>query len=383
MENNSPVYIAKCDTYDTSVLYETIKAAFDAISFTDELVRGKKVMIKPNLVLAKKPEFAATTHPAFVEVCARLLHDMGAASITLGESSGGQFNSLNMSMVYRACEMAPLASDILKINDDFTFQSARTDGKKLKNFHVINAFCDADVIVDLCKLKSHSLTGLSCSVKNLFGLIPGVEKFEMHSTFPEIADFSDMLVDLASYVTSTKTFVAICDGILSMEGNGPSHGTPIKTDLILASRSPYALDVIAEHIIGCTGEVIHLNSAAERGLVDRNHENIPVLGLTDYPTFDFKKPDTSAGFLLKKLPNLAGGRIAKLFETKPKITDRCVGCGKCAESCPKHTITIEEKRGKKRAVIHREKCIRCYCCQELCPIGAVGVKQNFLIKLIH
>lgn len=383
LEKNAPVYVAHCDTYDKEILYGIIKDSFAAIGFTDELIRGKKVMLKPNLVLAKKPEFAATTHPAFVEACVRLLDEMGAASITLAESPGGQFNSLNLSLVYRVCEMAPLASDKLKLNDDFTFRSVRSDGVKLKNFHVISAFCDADVIIDLCKLKSHSLTGMSCATKNLFGLIPGVEKFEMHSSFPEMPDFSEMLVDLSSYVCSNKTFVAICDGILSMEGNGPSHGEPKKTDLILVSRSPYALDVIAEHIIGCTGEVLHLNAAASRGLVERDHEKVPVLGLTDYPTFDFKKPDTSSGFLLKKLPSFAGGRIAKLFGAKPKITDKCVGCGKCAESCPKHTITIEKKHGKKRAVIHRENCIRCYCCQELCPIGAVGVKQNALIKIIH
>ena len=383
MEKNTPVYIAHCDTYDTDRLYGIIKDSFSAIGFTEDFIRGKKVMLKPNLVLAKKPEFAATTHPAFVEACVRLLCEMGAASVTLAESPGGQFNSLNLSLVYRVCEMAPLASDRLKLNDDFTFRSVRVDGVKLKNFHIISAFEDADVIIDLCKLKSHSLTGLSCATKNLFGLIPGIEKFEMHSNFPDMPDFAEMLVDLSSYVLENKTFAAICDGIVGMEGNGPSHGDPRKADLILVSRSPYALDVIAEHIIGCTGEVLHLDSAANRGLVERNYENIPVLGLTDYPTYDFKKPDSNAGLILKKLPNIAGGRFAKAFEAKPKITDRCVGCGKCAESCPKHTITIAKRGSKKRAVIHRANCIRCYCCQELCPIGAVGIKQNLLIKIIH
>lgn len=382
MENNSPVFVAKCDTYDKERIYSAVKEGFAAVGFTDELVRGKKVMIKPNFVLAKKPEFAATTHPSFIEACARLMNEMGAASVTLAESSGGQFNAANMMNVYRVCEAAPLESDILKLNRDFTFRDARTNGVKLKNFHMINAFFEADVIVDLCKIKSHSLTGMTCSTKNLFGLIPGVEKFEMHSNFPKIEDFSEMLVDLASYVAENKTLIAVCDGILSMEGNGPSFGTPIKTDLILVSRSTYALDVIAEHIIGADGTVIHLDCAARRGLVARESQNIPVLGLADYPTYNFVKPDTSKDALGAVL-KIADGRFVKLFESKPKITDKCIGCGKCAESCPKHTITIEKRGKKKRAVIHRSKCIRCYCCQELCPIGAVGVKQNFLIKIIH
>ena len=95
-------------------------------------------------------------------------------------------------------------------------------------------------------------------------------------------------------------------------------------------------------------------------------------------------PDADAGYILKNLPNLFGGRLAKLFETKPDINlKKCVGCGICASSCPRHTIRIESKKSKKYAKIDRSDCIRCFCCQELCPIGAVDIKQNFLIKLIH
>lgn len=381
--NNYPVYVAKCDTYDTETVYNTIKESFSAIGVTDNMIRGKKIMLKPNLVLAKRAEFAATTHPAFVEATVRLLDEMGAESIILAESPGGQYNALNVANAYRVCEMLPLASDKLKLNNDFSFVSVHTDGKKLKNLHIIKPFFDSDVIIDLCKLKSHSLTGLSCATKNLYGLIPGVEKFEMHSTFPKIEDFSEMLVDLASYVMKEKTFIAICDGILSMEGNGPTHGTPKKTDLVLVSQSAFDLDVVAEKIIGIPGEVIHLDCAAERGFVSRSADEINVVGLKDYPTYDFKKPDASSGYVLKNLSTIAGGRFAKMFETKPKITEKCVGCGKCAQSCPKHTITVEKRGKKKKAVIHRKNCIRCYCCQELCPIGAVGVKQNPIIKIIR
>ena len=383
MEKNMPVYIAHCDTYDTDRIYSIIKDSFDNLGFTEDMVRGKKVMIKPNFVLAKKPEFGATSHPAFIDAVARLMRDMGAAETVLAESPGGQYNQVAIANAYRLCEAAPLESDYLRLNYDFTFKSEHINGAKLKNFHVITPFTEADVVIDLCKLKTHSLTGMTCSTKNLFGLIPGVEKFEMHSSFPELGDFSEMLVDLSEYAQSTKTFIAICDAILSMEGNGPSHGVPKKTDLILASRSTYSLDVIAEHIVRLDGQVVHLDKAAERGLVSRDYKEISVIGLADYPTYEFMKPDTNAGFMLKNLSGFMGGRLAKFFETKPLITEKCIGCGRCAESCPRHTITVEQKGSKKKAVIHRENCIKCYCCQELCPFGAVGVKQNFLIKLIH
>ncbi len=381
---NSPVFITECTSYDTDDIYISLCTAFESLGITKAIIESKNVLIKPNLVLAKKPEFAATTHPSFIKACVKLMHEMNAASVTLADSPGGPFNEAAMSHVYRVCEIAPLSSNELKLNNDFSFEAVRFNGVKLKNFHLITPVYNADVIIDLCKLKTHTLTGMSCATKNLFGTIPGVEKFEVHSSFPEINDFSEMLVDLSSYILENKTFVAICDAVLSMEGNGPSHGIPKKTDMILVSHSPYSLDVIAEHIMRSEGITKHLDCAAERGLVKRDFREIEVRGKTDYKTYEFKKPDTDAGSFLKNLPNFMGGRFAKLFESRPKILlDKCIGCGKCAESCPKHTITIEGSGKKKRAKIHREKCIRCYCCQELCPIGAIGTHSNFFIKLIH
>lgn len=380
-----PVYIASCNSYDTEKLTDLLKNAFFSLGVTEEIIRGKKVVIKPNLVLAKKPDFGATTHPATVNACVSILAELGADSIILADSPGGPYNQTNLSHVYRVCELAGCASDKLTLNDDFTWKNVQyPKAEKAKNFHCITPVYDADVIIDLCKLKTHSLTTLSGAVKNLFGIIPGVEKFEMHSTYPKIEDFSSMLVDLAEYITEGKTFVAICDGIIGMEGNGPTHGTAKKAELILVSRSPFALDVVAEHIIGADSEVIMLNEAAKRGLVDRNFDEIELIGSGECHVLNFARPDSDAGKFLRNLGSFMGGRLAEFFEVKPKILERqCIGCGKCAESCPRHTITIIKKKNKKLAKIDYSNCIRCYCCQELCPIGAVGTKQNIFIKLIH
>ena len=379
---SAPVYIAHADTYDTDTLCGIMREAFSELGFTKELIEGKKVLLKPNLVLAKKPEFGATSHPLFVEACARLIAEMNPASLVLADSPGGPFNAASLANVYRVCEMNSIRCDSLKINDDFTWSSVRTSGNRLKNMHVINAVMEAEVVIDLCKLKTHSLTGLSGATKNLFGIIPGLEKFEMHSSFPEVESFSEMLVDLSAYVLENKTFLALCDAIISMEGNGPTHGTPKKTELVLASRSPYALDVIGEHIMKNDGNVRMLDFAAERGFVSRNRNEIDIRGLDEVPQFDFVQPDSVS--FLGNLSGIMGGHFAKFFEAKPAINrKKCIGCGKCAESCPRHTIEIKKKRGKRIALIHRGDCIKCYCCQELCPIGAVDVQQNFIIKLIH
>lgn len=237
MTENSPVYITECPDYDENRLTDIIRAAFSAIGVDESLISGKKVLIKPNLVLAKVPDHAATTHPAVIKAVAVVLHELGASSITAADSPGGPYNSATISNVYRTCGLSEIGLDYLKLNTDCSFKTMYTDGIKLKNLHVISPFFDCDVVVDICKLKTHTLTGMSCATKNLFGLIPGVEKFEMHSNFPRIEDFSQMLVDLSEMVLREKEFIAVCDAVLAMEGNGPSYGTPKKAGLILASRS--------------------------------------------------------------------------------------------------------------------------------------------------
>ena len=71
------------------------------------------------------------------------------------------------------------------------------DGKTVKQFHILKSVAEADVLIDLCVLKSHGLTKMSAAVKNFFGTIPGIEKFEMHATFPDYKDFGSMICDLS------------------------------------------------------------------------------------------------------------------------------------------------------------------------------------------
>ena len=384
--DRSPVYFAQCPTYDAEKIADLLRAALDALGFDESRVRGRRVLLKPNLVLAMKPEVGATTHPAFVRAALEVLSGMGAEKITLADSPGGPYNAASISHVYKICGMDTVGADDprLTLNADFGFTDAAAHGVRLHAFHVLNPFAECDLVVDLCKLKSHELTGMSCAVKNLFGLIPGTEKFEAHNANPQIADFSELLVDLAAYVTREKDFLAICDGVLSMEGNGPTHGTPKETGLLLVSESPFTLDIAAEHIMGRDGEVLHLNAAAKRGIMPRDVHDIAVLGADSLPVFDFRRADADAGRLLRGLPDFMGGRLVKFFEPRPMIRkELCVGCGKCAENCPRHTIVMKKKGKKRLARIEKKNCIKCWCCQELCPKGAVGVKQNPIIRLIH
>lgn len=379
-----PVALDKCDKYDVHVLADILKKQFSELGISELDLKGKKVAVKPNLVAPKPPHLAVTTHPAVVEAVYRVIKELGASDIILVESPGGPYTAVTLSHIYKVTEMTETSDRCgLKLNYDLTFRTENfSEGKKLKSFDIITPIADCDVIVNVCKLKTHSLTGMSCAVKNLFGVIPGTMKFEMHAAFSEIDSFSEMLVDLNLTLAQKKTVISVCDAIVSMEGNGPTHGIPVKTDMILSSRSAFALDITAEKLIGMEGETKYLDYGAERLSIPRLISETTVL--ENATSVKLERPDSKAGSLLRNLPNYFGGSLKRFFEPKPKINKtKCVGCGKCVGYCPQKTITIKKIKGRNIAHISESKCIRCYCCQELCPAGAVDTVKNLILRLVH
>lgn len=381
---SSPVALNKCTEYNTELIYSILKAQFFSAGITKETIFDKKVVIKPNLVMNKPPEYAATTHPTVVAAAARVLKELGACEIVVAESSGGPYTDASMKSHYKNCRIADVAREEgLILNTKTGFRTMHyPDGIKCRTFNIIDPIMKADVIVNICKLKTHSLTKLSCGVKNLFGAIPGVEKFEMHARFPNQEDFVEMICDLCAMLSENKEMITICDGIVGMEGNGPTGGTPKDYGVLLTSTSAFCLDRVAEALLRFDGTVPMLAAATRRGLMPESASDIPVIGDSlDVCRIDsVVLPDTQKFNILRSLPNILGGRAAKFFEPKPSINKKtCVGCGVCANSCPQHTIVIKNKK----AQINYKSCIRCYCCQELCPINSVDIKQNFIIKIIQ
>ena len=372
------VFLAGCDAYDFDRIKRAVDLQFEALRL-DALVRpGCNAVIKPNLVMRSGPDAAVATHPLVTAAVGRRLQELGA-SVTIAESSGGPYTPSALRGVFSACGYTRMAEEYgFALNTDCSHREVGApDGKRSKAFQVISPILDADLVVDIAKLKSHCMTGMSGAVKNMFGVVPGLMKPELHCRFPEKDRFSEMLVDLCETV---RPAVSIVDGVTAMEGNGPTGGSPRFVGALIAGVNPYCVDMVCAELMAMDpAEILMLKNAMERGLCPKDPGEIRVLGEEprSFRVPDFKQPESKSSNFINYLPKFLRPAAAKLATPVPKIREKdCVGCGKCAESCPQHTIRVVG--GKAR--IDYSNCIRCYCCHEMCPARAVDIRRFSLFR---
>lgn len=375
---NYDVAVVRCKTYDVEAVKPALEEAVNAVNGLDFVKSGMKIIIKPNLVSFKKPDAAATTHPALLEALVEMLLARGA-DVTIGDSPGGPHSLPLLNRVYAATGMDRLEKLGAKLNRNMNEKTVDfPEGKVLKNFTYTEYLDGADAIIDFCKLKSHGMLGMSAAVKNLFGTIPGLKKPEVHYKFQNDAEFADMLVDLNEYF---KPRLAICDAVVGMEGNGPTAGTPRQIGAIIASKSTYYADVVGAELIGMNIDGLPtLQAAYERGFAPSSSKNLRVYGdIRALTVDDFKAPPVRGLSFMRK-GNVFHFISKAALEHKPTLKKRlCVGCGECARMCPAKAIEMKNKKPH----INREKCIRCFCCQEFCPRAAMVAHRPLAAKALN
>lgn len=375
---NYDVAVVRCKTYNVEAVKPALEEALNAVNGLDFVMPGMKIIIKPNLVSFKKPDEAATTHPALLEALVEMLLARGAG-VTIGDSPGGPHSLPLLNRVYAATGMDRLEKLGAKLNRNMNEKTVDfPEGKVLKNFTYTEYLDEADAIIDFCKLKSHGMLGMSAAVKNLFGTIPGLKKPEVHYKFQNDAEFADMLVDLNEYF---KPRLAICDAVVGMEGNGPTAGTPRQIGAIIASKSTYYADVVGAELIGMNIDGLPtLQAAYERGFAPASSKNLRVYGdIRALTVDDFKAPPVRGLSFMRK-GNVLHFISKAALEHKPALKRRhCIGCGECARMCPAKAIEMKNKKPH----INREKCIRCFCCQEFCPRAAMVVHRPLAAKALN
>ncbi len=353
------VSVQRVERYDSELIYHAICRHLEALDFERTVTPDSKVLIKPNMLLAKHPADAATTHPLFIRALAVRLRELRVKTIVLADSSGGLYNERTLRKLYDTCGFSAL-SDVLTLNYDVS------SGKK-NGFPILTPILEADLVINCAKLKTHALMVMTAAVKNMFGSIPGIKKAEYHCVKASIEPFTKMLLDLHETV---KPALNLVDAIDCMEGNGPSGGTVRAMGYTLASTCAYALDETCARLAGINPQLVRtIHWARKRGLVDPGA--VHTVGDPLIPADPaFKLPDS----VMKKesLFSLAGVRRAVWgrSSTMPFVNaGKCIGCGKCAEGCPKQIITIANRV----AFIPKAGCISCFCCHELCPEKAIEI----------
>ena len=379
MNIKTDVSIVRMEEYTPEEAKRALTEALAPFGGVDWVKEGMKIAVKVNLLTARKPEDATTTHPVLVCALCEMLCERGA-KVVVGDSPGGLFNAAFLLPIYKITGMASVEKAGATLNDNYRERDFHFPGAvKMKDFRITEYLLEADAVINFCKLKTHGLMAFTGACKNLFGAIPGLKKSECHYLFPKTEDFADMLVDICEAI---KPVINIADGVVAMEGNGPTVGTPRKLGALLAAENAHALDLAAGGLMGLTTkEAPTLSAALRRGLIPESVKELNIQG--DYNSFvadDFKIPP------IRPIKSWGSGNpffsdlLESLLANKPHVLrDKCVGCGICLKRCPAGAITMR----KNRPVIDRKKCIRCFCCQEFCEREGMVVRRSFLGWVVY
>ncbi len=256
-----PVFIAKNQRYD-GPLAKTIADGLRATGITPDQIRGKRLLLKPNLVEPTKLAPHLTTHPAMVVAAAEAFRDLGAV-VTVGEAPG-HVRDTEMALVESGMRLAldDAALPFADLNyEDVVWTKNRGNASRLDGFHFPRSVAEADLIVSMPKMKTHHWVGVTAAMKNLYGTIPGIvygwpKNVLHHAGIPET------VFDINASLPKT---IAIIDGIMCMEGDGPIMGSAKPMGLVLIGPNSAAVDATAVRIMNLRPENIsYLALAANR-----------------------------------------------------------------------------------------------------------------------
>ncbi|MCM0080229.1 DUF362 domain-containing protein [Geomonas sp. Red32] len=334
---------------------------------------GERVLIKPNMLAAKPPEAAVTTHPELLRAVIELVKGEGGIPL-VGDSPG-------IGSPHRVAEKSGLLKVIEETGAAFApfLDSLPVKGEgTFKEFELARPYLEADKLINLPKLKTHEMMTMTCAVKNLFGAVVGTQKAAWHLKAGADKElFARMLIEVYRLRMPELNIV---DAITAMEGNGPGSGDPRQVGYLLAGGNAVAVDVIAAELASIPRNLLYVESAARSlALPGANREEIECVG--DSPReggiAPFKLPHLSD--VQFGLPKFLKNRLRNQLTSRPEAAGEvCRLCEVCVRACPPKAIAVQG--GRLRFDYHR--CIRCMCCRELCPHAALKLKDGLLLSVI-
>lgn len=334
---------------------------------------GERVLIKPNLLAAKPPEAAVTTHPELLRAVIELVQQAGGVAL-VGDSPG-------IGSPRRVAERSGMMQVIEETGAEFVpfGETASVSGSgTFRQFDLAQPYVRADRLINLPKLKTHEMMSMTCCVKNLFGAVVGTQKAAWHLRAGADKElFAQMLLEVYQL---REPDLNIVDAIVAMEGNGPGSGDPLQVGLLLAGANAVAVDVIAAEIASIPRKLLYIENAARRmNLPGSDRAGIECRGLApgqaSVPPFTLPHlSDVQFG-----LPRFLKNRLRNQLTSRPEVlSQKCELCEICVRACPPDAIRVEGGRLR----FDYQRCIRCFCCRELCPHAALKLKDGWLLGLI-
>ena len=352
----------KCASYERAEVEAAIAKVWDVVE--PFLEPGARVLVKPNLLRESTPDEAVTTHPEVVRACVKKLLEADA-QVTVGDSPAFVAKLAAVwktTGIQAVCEELKVPLVALEQKGCSTFWH---EGEKIS---LCNSALEADLILNLPKIKTHGLTLLTAAAKNLYGVVPGHVKTRLHKSHPSAKKFGALVRGICAALPQVVT---IADGVVGMEGDGPSAGTPVQLGFIAAGDDVFALDWHLCNVLGLPiSRVPTLDGTPQPEPARGDSIVVPPL----------KRPRASPLSLLNRLPPFIAKSVGRLVWFRPKFSDACVRCGKCVKACPADALKLGDEKFPKLNAPH---CIGCCCCSEVCPVRAVAMRSSPLVRMLH
>ncbi len=367
------VAIVSCKEYDRSLVLSSVEKCIELCGGMESIIKkGDDVLLKPNLLTAKPPEKAVTTHPEMLFALGSILK-RHTDKIRIGDSPA--FGTCAHVIKKNGMEkiVQELGLSITEFQKSVSFKLP----EGLFNLELSKDCLEAPKLINMPKLKTHSQMLMTLAVKNLFGCIVGTRKADWHfRSGVDYLSFARLLVEIC---LALKPCFNLIDGITGMQGDGPNNGDPREIGVIVGGENPFAVDFVVCKIVGIDPEELFtMQIARKMGIFGTREEEIEILGETieNVQIKDFIRPKNHP---LLFGPSFLQGFLRKTFTARPVIQPKtCQMCMACKKICPAQAIQQEKDALK----ISYQHCIRCYCCQEICPHKAIETQQSLILRIM-
>ena len=365
--------------YDPDAVLARLRELLRPLGGMEHFVpKGARVILKPNLVYGRHADKAINTHPSVVRAAALLAREAGAGWLGLGDSPG--FGSA--ASAARASGLLPVAEETGAELVEFTPVPDTDEKRSFVRLELAKELLEADVIINLAKMKTHGQMLMTLAVKNMFGAVPGARKFQWHyRAGRDRMLFARVINEIARRV---RPDLNILDAVVGMDGMGPTAGRARPVGFLAASPDAWALDATVMDLLGVRREELFtLADAFKDGHTDWCEPTLygdppDILRPDDWRIPQLRTLQMHGKTIEKYLPGLAAWLRRKITPV-PKAGAACTGCGYCAEICPAKAMHI--RNGK--VSIDEATCIRCYCCHELCQQHGLDMEAGgFIARLL-